>query len=25
MEAFAPGPKIRLAGLGEDSVPVGAL
>jgi glucokinase len=25
MEAFAPGPKIRLAGLGEDSVPMGAL
>jgi glucokinase len=25
MEAFAPGPKIRLAGLSEDSVPVGAL
>ena len=25
MEAFAPGPQIRLAGLGEDSVPVGAL
>jgi len=25
MEAFAPGPKIRLAALGEDAVPVGAL
>ena len=25
MEAFAPGPQIRLAGLDEDSVPVGAL
>jgi glucokinase len=25
MEAFAPGPKIALAGLGEDAVPVGAL
>jgi glucokinase len=25
MEAFYPGPEIRLAGLGEDSVPVGAL
>ncbi|HUR45256.1 MAG TPA: ROK family protein [Candidatus Saccharimonadales bacterium] len=24
MEAFAPGPAVRLAGLGEDSVPVGA-
>jgi len=25
MEAFAPGPRIALAGLGEDAVPVGAL
>ena len=25
MEAFAPGPRVVLAGLGEDSVPVGAL
>lgn len=25
MEAFAPGPRVALAGLGEDSVPVGAL
>jgi len=25
MEAFAPGPKIALARLGEDAVPVGAL
>ena len=25
MEAFAPGPAIRLAALGEDAVPVGAL
>jgi glucokinase len=25
MEAFSPGPKIRLASLGEDAVPVGAL
>lgn len=25
MEAFQPGPEVRLAGLGEDSVPVGAL
>ncbi len=25
MEAFAPGPAVRLAGLGEDAVPVGAL
>ena len=25
MEAFAPGPQVRLAGLGEDAVPVGAL
>jgi glucokinase len=25
MDAFAPGPRIALAGLGEDSVPVGAL
>jgi glucokinase len=25
MDSFQPGPKIRLAGLGEDSVPVGAL
>jgi glucokinase len=25
MEAFAPGPDIRLAALGEDAVPVGAL
>ncbi|MBI5384292.1 MAG: ROK family protein [Verrucomicrobia bacterium] len=25
MEAFAPGPPIRLSGLGEDAVPVGAL
>jgi glucokinase len=25
MEAFAPGPSIQLAGLGEDAVPVGAL
>ena len=25
MEAFAPGPEVRLAALGEDSVPVGAL
>jgi glucokinase len=25
MEAFLPGPKIRLAGLGEDAVPMGAL
>jgi glucokinase len=25
MEAFAPGPRVTLAGLGEDSVPVGAL
>jgi hypothetical protein len=25
MEAFRPGPKIVLAGLGEDAVPVGAL
>jgi glucokinase len=25
MEAFAPGPQIRLAGLGEDAVPMGAL
>lgn len=25
MDAFAPGPQVRLAGLGEDAVPVGAL
>lgn len=25
MEAFAPGPRVVLAGLGEDAVPVGAL
>ena len=25
MEAFAPGPEVRLAALGEDAVPVGAL
>jgi glucokinase len=25
MEAFSPGPQIRLAALGEDSVPIGAL
>lgn len=25
MDVFAPGPRVRLAGLGEDSVPVGAL
>jgi hypothetical protein len=25
MEAFAPGPAVTLAGLGEDAVPVGAL
>ena len=25
MEAFAPGPRVELAGLGEDAVPVGAL
>jgi hypothetical protein len=25
MEVFAPGPRIALAGLGEDAVPVGAL
>jgi hypothetical protein len=25
MEAFAPGPKIALAALGEDAVPMGAL
>src|SRR5207249_11731929 len=25
MEAFAPGPKVRLAALGEDAVPMGAL
>ena len=25
MEAFAPGPQVRLAALGEDAVPVGAL
>ena len=25
MEAFAPGPRVALAGLGEDAVPVGAL
>jgi len=25
MDAFAPGPRIRLAGLGEDAVPAGAL
>jgi len=25
MEAFAPGPRIALAALGEDAVPVGAL
>jgi glucokinase len=25
MEAFAPGPEVRLAELGEDAVPVGAL
>jgi glucokinase len=25
MHAFAPGPEVRLAGLGEDVVPVGAL
>jgi glucokinase len=25
MEAFRPGPQVALAGLGEDSVPVGAL
>jgi glucokinase len=25
MEAFQPGPQIRLAALGEDAVPVGAL
>jgi glucokinase len=25
MDAFAPGPEIRLAALGEDAVPVGAL
>ena len=25
MEAFAPGPKVALAALGEDAVPVGAL
>jgi glucokinase len=25
MEAFHPGPQVALAGLGEDSVPVGAL
>jgi glucokinase len=25
MEAFHPGPRVALAGLGEDSVPVGAL
>jgi glucokinase len=25
MKAFAPGPAVRLAGLGEDAVPVGAL
>ena len=25
MDSFQPGPEVRLAGLGEDSVPVGAL
>ena len=25
MDAFAPGPRITLAGLGEDTVPAGAL
>jgi glucokinase len=25
MDVFRPGPEIRLAGLGEDAVPVGAL
>jgi glucokinase len=25
MEAFAPGPRVELAGLGEDAVPTGAL
>jgi glucokinase len=25
MEAFRPGPQVALAGLGEDSVPIGAL
>jgi len=25
MEAFAPGPRVALAGLGEDAVPTGAL
>jgi len=25
MEAFAPGPQVRLAALGEDAVPIGAL